>query len=114
MWRPTSLVGKLESFMPYGPIGQMFSLFQGRSTFFALVFTVVGIILAFKGKLDGNFSLMVAAIQGMVVAGSIKESYVMLKQAQLVSSVNQPQVTNVTNVIATPPTTVAVSSTDKA
>ena len=96
--------------MPYGPIGQMFTVFQGRSTFFAILFATIGIILAFKGKLDANYSLMVAAIQGMVVAGSIKESYVLIKQAQLTNAINQPQVTNVTNVIATPPASVAVTN----
>lgn len=56
-----------------GIIGTFFAFFQGRATAFAIVFTAAGIILAFKGKLTGDFVALVTAIQGLVFAHSIKE-----------------------------------------
>ena len=50
-------------------------MFSGRCTFFAVVFTVVGIILAFKGKLSGEYVALVGAIQALLVVHSTKEDY---------------------------------------
>lgn len=58
-----------------GVVGKLFSFFQGRATAFAIVFTIVGCTLAFKGKLDANFALFVTAIQGLVFAHSLKQDY---------------------------------------
>ena len=63
----------------YGPMAALFTLFQGRATFFASVFTLAGIILAFKGKLDANYSLFVASIQALIFAHSCKEDWFSLK-----------------------------------
>jgi hypothetical protein len=58
-----------------GIIGSFFSFFQGRATTFAIVFTVVGIRLAFLGKLTADYVALVSAIQALVVGHSIKEDY---------------------------------------
>lgn len=50
-------------------------MFNGRCTFFAVVFTVAGIILAFTGKLTSQYVLFVGAIQALLVAHSAKEDY---------------------------------------
>ncbi len=50
-------------------------LFNGRCTFFAVVFTAVGIILAFMGKLTTQYVALVGAIQTLLVAHSAKEDY---------------------------------------
>lgn len=56
-----------------GVVASIFNFFQGRATAFALVFSGVGIALAFRGKLDSNYALFVTAIQTLVVAHSFKE-----------------------------------------
>jgi len=58
-----------------GIVAAFFNFFQGRCTFFAIAFSVVGCILAFRGKLDGNYALFVTAIQGVLVAHSCKEDW---------------------------------------
>lgn len=46
----------------------------GRHTFFALFFTGVGTILAFRQKLDPNFVALAATMQGWVFMHSRNES----------------------------------------
>jgi hypothetical protein len=58
-----------------GFTASFFNFFQGRCTFFAIAFSIVGCILAFRGKLDGNYALFVTAIQGVLVAHSCKEDW---------------------------------------
>jgi len=58
-----------------GIVPAIFGFFQGRATFFALAFTVTGIVLAFKGKLDMSFVGLVGAIQALIVLHSAKEDY---------------------------------------
>lgn len=58
-----------------GFVSGIFNFFCGRSTFFAIVFTIVGIIQEFRGKLSGNFVLMISAIYGLVVAHSTKQDW---------------------------------------
>ncbi len=67
----------------FGPIATFFNFWQGRSTAFAIVFAIVGIILAFLGKLNGDYALFVTAIQGLVFCHSAKEDWVDYKQRQL-------------------------------
>ena len=50
-------------------------MFNGTCRFFAVVFTLCGIILAFKGKLDANYVALVGAIQALLVAHSIGQDY---------------------------------------
>src|SRR5271157_3465916 len=58
-----------------GVIASFFNFFQGRATTFAIVFAIVGIVLAFRGKLDANYALFVTAIQGLIFAHSCKEDW---------------------------------------
>lgn len=48
---------------------------QGRSTLFATYFAIMGTIMAWVGKLDPNFIMLIGAIQGLVIAHSAKEDY---------------------------------------
>ena len=68
-----NFVAKVKVDLQLGIVGSIFNFFQGRATFFAIVFTIAGIVLAFKGKLDANFVALIAAIQGLIVVHSWKE-----------------------------------------
>lgn len=54
-------------------IAGLFDFFLGRSTFFGIVFTIIGIILAFLGKLTMEYVALVGAIQALVFCHSWKE-----------------------------------------
>lgn len=66
-----------------GPISAVFGFFNGRCTFFAILFSTVGITLAFKGKLTMEFTALVTVIQALLVAHSVKEDLNDLRQARL-------------------------------
>ena len=66
-----------------GFTASFFNFFQGRATAFAIVFTICGLVLAFRGKLDANYALMVTAVQGLVFAHSCKEDWMEYKHRQL-------------------------------
>ena len=69
-------IGKaVVTYKGLGLTASFFSFFQGRATTFAILFTICGLILAFKGKLDANYALFVTAIQGLVFAHSCKEDW---------------------------------------
>jgi hypothetical protein len=53
----------------------VYNFFGGRSTFFALIFVVAGICLAFRNELTGSYVGLVGGIQSMIVAHSAKEDY---------------------------------------
>ena len=68
-----------------GPVGGIFNLFKGRSTFFALFFTAVGTYLEFHGRLDMNYVAFATAIQGFIVGHSWKEdAYAPTQNTQVV------------------------------
>ncbi|VVB51681.1 Uncharacterised protein [uncultured archaeon] len=50
-------------------------MFNGTCRFFAVVFSTVGIILAFMGKLEANYVALVGAIQALLVTHSIGQDY---------------------------------------
>jgi hypothetical protein len=56
-------------------LAPLFTFCGGRSTFFALLFAITGITLAFLRHLDGNFALLASALQAFIVAHSAKEDY---------------------------------------
>jgi len=58
-----------------GVVASVFNFFQGRATAFAIVFSIVGIVLAFTGQLTSDYSLFVASIQTLVFAHSCKEDW---------------------------------------
>jgi hypothetical protein len=45
----------------------LYTAIGGLSETYALVFTVSGIILAFRGHLDANFTALVVAVTGLLV-----------------------------------------------
>jgi hypothetical protein len=65
----------VQSYRGLGITASFFQFFQGRATAFGILFTVVGIILAFRGKLTGDYVALVGAIQTLVVGHSLKEDY---------------------------------------
>ncbi len=79
------VLSKAKADLQLGIVGALFNFFQGRATTFAIVFTIVGIILAFKGKLDANFVALIAAIQALIVVHSWKEDVHDQRMARLES-----------------------------
>lgn len=71
-----------------GFIGGLFGFFNGRCTFFAILFSVVGIYLALIGKLTAEYVALVGSIQTLLVAHSVKEDMNDLRQAQVNVNVN--------------------------
>jgi hypothetical protein len=53
----------------------LYQAFGGLSEFYAAVFVACGIVLAFKGKLDGNFAAMIVAVQGILAAHDALDDY---------------------------------------
>ncbi len=66
-----------------GVVAAFFNFFQGRATAFAIAFTTVGIVLAFRGKLDANYALFVTAVQGLIFCHSCKEDWHEQRMAEL-------------------------------
>lgn len=69
------VVQKAKDFYSSGLMGKLFTFCKGRNTFFALVFTAAGIVLAFEGKLTMQYVALVGAIQTLIVAHSVKEDW---------------------------------------
>jgi|SRR6267142_5279013 len=63
-----SLKEQAVSLAKNAALAPIYNFAGGLSEFWALVFSVTGIVLAFRGKLDGNFAAMIVAIQGLLVA----------------------------------------------
>ncbi len=72
----------VSTYKGLGLTASFFTFFQGRSTFFAIVFTVCGLIGFFKRYDLTSYALFVGAIQAMVVAHSAKEDWFSAKQYQ--------------------------------
>ena len=77
-------------------VAPLFNLFMGRCTFFAIVFTVCGLIGFFRGKDLTSYSLFVGSIQALLVLHSWKSDIADQRAAQ-----QQMQTTTV--VVDTPP-----------
>lgn len=77
-----------------GPISAVFGFFNGRCTFFAILFSTVGITLAFKGKLTMEFTVLVTVIQALLVAHSVKEDMADIKRSETVVVNNTTVVTS--------------------
>lgn len=67
-----------------GPVSAVFGFFNGRCTFFAILFSTVGITLAFKSKLTMEFTCLVTVIQALLVAHSVKEDMADVKRTETV------------------------------
>lgn len=70
-----SVKDKLVNVIKSAALLPLYDFFGGLSEFYAMVFTVSGIVLAFRGKLDGNFAAMIVAIQGLLVAHDALDDY---------------------------------------
>ena len=82
-----SILKKVEGDLQQsGAVAAFFNFFQGRATAFAILFSAVGIRLAFMGKLDSNYALFVTAIQGLIFAHSCKEDWHEQKMEELKQS----------------------------
>ena len=78
-----------------GAISQFFNFFMGRCTFFAIVFTIIGLYgWLILGRDLTSYALFVTAIQGLLVLHSWKED---------VAEQNSIQNQNTTVVVNTPP-----------
>jgi len=70
---------------------KFFSIFMGRCTFFAIVFTIVGLYGWLKLNRDlTSYALFVTAIQGLLVLHSWKEDVAEQKQVQQTTVVVNP------------------------
>jgi len=78
-----------------GAASKFFSIFMGRCTFFAIIFSIVGLYgwLVLARDLT-SYALFVTAIQGLLVLHSWKSDIMELKQVQqnvtVVTPPNQP------------------------
>ena len=97
-----------EEVQTSGVVAAIFRVFQGRSTTFATVFTVCGIILAFLGKLTANYAMMVTAIQGLVVVGSVKEDWHQQEMSKIQQNVTNVNVTSTTTKSSSMPSPIAI------
>jgi hypothetical protein len=66
---------KAHSILLNSTMMPIYGLFGGLSEFWAAIFATSAIILAFHGKLDGNFALAITAIQGILVAHDAMDDY---------------------------------------
>jgi len=66
---------KAHSILKSSTLMPLYGAFGGLSEFWAFVFATSAIVLAFHGKLDGNFALAITAIQGILVAHDAMDDY---------------------------------------
>lgn len=64
-----------QTYENLGIVASFFHFFQGRCTFFAIAFAIVGIIGWFKHLDLGPYSVFVGTIQALLVAHSYKEDH---------------------------------------
>jgi hypothetical protein len=81
--RKMNLKERAASLLSLGALTPLYTLAGGLSEFYALIFSVSGIILAFRGKLDGNFAAMIVAIQGLLVAHDAIDGFLEHKRHEL-------------------------------
>jgi hypothetical protein len=101
-----SVKAQVMGFSTYGPVAAFFTFWQGRSTTFAILFSVEGIILIGVGiygffhhmDLGGYASFVLAMatfcglIQTTMVAHSTKEDWMAIKQQQVNQQLTQTQI----------------------
>ena len=78
---------KVAQVINNGAFTSVYHVFGGLSEFWAVVFGAACIVLAFKGKLDGNFALTITAIQGLLCAHDALDDY-HVRQTQNATIVN--------------------------
>jgi hypothetical protein len=88
-----SIIGKLRNdvqgitsaYKDLGVVASFFTFWQGRSTAFAVVFTICGLIGFFKHYDLTSYAMFVGAIFTGVVGHSLKEDYFELRHRQISS-----------------------------
>ncbi len=73
---------KAAQILKSAALGPVYDIAGGLSEFYAFIFSVSGIVLEFRGKLDGNFAAMIVAIQGLLVAHDAIDGYLEHKKQQ--------------------------------
>ena len=91
----TDIRNAVSAYQGLGLTASFFSFWQGRATFFAIVFTICGLIGFFRHIDLTSYALFVTAIQGMVVGHSLKEDYFEMRRRQ--DGLNVNVVTTVQN-----------------
>lgn len=76
----TDISTAVSVYQGLGLTASFFSFFQGRCTFFAILFSVCGLIGFFKHYDLTSYALFVGAIQAMIVAHSAKEDWISLRR----------------------------------
>jgi hypothetical protein len=79
---------KAKQIIQSGAFTPVYHFFGGLSEFWAIVFGVACVILAFRGKLDGNFALTITAIQGLLCAHDALDDYHVRNAPQQTTVVN--------------------------
>lgn len=79
-----------DAYNGLGFTASVFSFFQGRATFFAIVFTICGLIGFFKKYDLTSYALFVGAIFTGVVGHSLKEDYFEYRHRALDLQQNPP------------------------
>lgn len=72
---PAFLQTKIQAILNGGIPSAIFNLFMGRCTFFAIVFSAVGIYGWLHGKDLSSYAIFVGAIQALLVVHSMKEDW---------------------------------------
>jgi hypothetical protein len=68
------MFAKIQAFISqFKTLTPVFNFFSGRHTFFALFFAITGFILAWTGKLTGQYVCLISALQAYVLIHSTKE-----------------------------------------
>lgn len=68
-------MSKIKDIISQIHTGQIFNVFQGRHTAFAVWFAVTAFALAWEGKLTDSYAATITALQALILAHSVKEDY---------------------------------------
>ena len=80
MLRGISIRRYAQALTTGGTVSTFFNIFQGRCTFAAICFSIVGMYGWLHGKDLTSFALFVTAVQGLLVLHSWKEDLMEQKQ----------------------------------
>jgi hypothetical protein len=76
------LIRRFDELTTGGVVAKFFNIFQGRCTFAAICFSVVGVYGWLHGRDLTTFTLFVTAVQGILVLHSWKEDVAEQRQIQ--------------------------------
>ena len=99
----TDVANAAYSYKGLGITASFFSFFQGRTTTFALAFTIVGIIGFFKHYDMTGYALFAGSILTGVAGHSLKEDYFEMRHRQLDQQTSVSS-TKTESTVSVPPT----------